>query len=75
MHACHLLWQGNEMSETTHPSRYFIISVQCVQAFKEMLYAAQDQAPSIEGNTMPHINTVLVIYVLCIQQLAHIVVV
>lgn len=32
---------------------YLIISLWlCLQAFKEMLYAAQDQAPSIEG--IPH---------------------
>ena len=29
----------------------------CLQAFKEMLYAAQDQAPSIEGSADIHVHT------------------
>lgn len=59
----HGLWYGSEISETIQPSRYlnnFRISARCLQAFKEMLYAAQDQAPSIEGNTMPHILTLMI---------------
>lgn len=39
-----------------------------------MLYAAQDQAPSIEGNITPHILT-LIIYVIYTEKMAHIVVV
>lgn len=32
------------------------ITLLCLQAFKEMLYAAQDQAPSIEGTTCIHMH-------------------
>lgn len=31
-----------------------LVFLLCLQAFKEMLYAAQDQAPSIEGITCMH---------------------
>lgn len=71
------LWYGREISETIQPSWYLnniIISAHCLQAFKEMLYAAQDQAPSIEGNIMPHIVT-LIIYLIYTEKMAHIVVV
>lgn len=73
----HGLWYGSEISETIQPSRYlnnFIISAQCLQAFKEMLYAAQDQAPSIEGNITPHLLT-LIIYVIYTEKMTHRVVV
>lgn len=40
-----------EWSALTEGFLTSIVSPSCLQAFKEMLYAAQDQAPSIEGIT------------------------